>query len=216
MGFCTEDEDFLVGAPLRGQSLALHSEALRALLALRPQYRERIIPIFDSWEPFSPTKRSNWDQRISRNAQFRTSQRTFVARLASGGSESQTPRYNLTRDCFFAAQGMMCESDQGRSYSSIHDLFTAERKTSQTLQIAGCTAEACAKAPHPATCALDLALALAVFAAGEIEPDHCPVAVQTIKALHKSESLVLKAAQSKEQFDSLRQGVRVDTVGSMY
>jgi hypothetical protein len=216
MGYCTENKDILVGAPLPGQSLAPHSAALRSLLALQPQLRERILPVFDSWEPFSPPKRSNWDQRISRSAQFRVSHRTFLARLSSGGSERATPRYNLTRDCFFAAQGMLCESDLGRSYSSVHDLFTWERKTSQSLQIAACAAEACAKAPHPAKCALDLAATAAFLAKKEIEPNHCPIAVQTIKSLHQAETLVLKGAQRAEQFDSLRQGVRVDTVGSMY
>jgi hypothetical protein len=216
MGFCTEDDDFLVAAPLPGQRLAPHSEALRKLLKLRPQYRERILPVFDSWEPFSPPERSNWDQRLSKSAQFRASHRAFVARLSSGGSERATPRYNLTRDCIFAAQGMICESDRGRSYSSVHDLFTWERKTSQSVQIAACAAEACAKTPHPAKCALDLAATAAFLATKEIEPNHCPIAVQTIKALHQAGTLVLKGAQSAEQIESLRRGVRVDTAGSMY
>jgi hypothetical protein len=215
MGFCT-DAEFLVGAPLPEQRLSRHSPALRALLVLQPQIRHHIQPVFDSWTPFSPEKRARWDARVSAQARFRSNQRTFVALIASGGTESQQPRYNLTRDCFFAAQGMICQSENARTYSAVHDLFAQQRQISQSVQIAGCAAEACARMPHPLACAVNLAVTLASLGAQKMDPRNCPVVVQSIKALHESQRLVLLGYQNAEQFDALRRVSRVDTVGSMY
>lgn len=215
MAFCT-DGGTLVGAPLPTQRLAPHSPALRALLAMQPQLRERVQPVFDSWAPFSSQKRSSWDARVSARAKFRWNQRAFVARIASGGSEKTSPRYNLTRDCFFAAQGMICQSEDTRRYSEVHDLFTQQRQISQSVQIAGCAAEACARTPEPISCALNLAVTLAALAAENLEPQNCPIVAKSIKALHESQKLVLTGYQKAEQFDAWRRASRVDTVGSMY
>lgn len=199
---CLQGDDILYAKPHPNNPAARFTPLLRRLLQQgHPTLQDTLTPVFDNMTGFRRYERTAWHKRVHARQQYRLQPQAFARRIALGGKERSSGPFNLTRDCLFSAQGKDCIGTQARQTSELEAAFRTQRRLSFATQLGLCTAEGCRHAPHPATCALVAAAALASSSASRAPDKLCPLTVSGVRVLHAAKTTALRGFQIAETLE---------------